>query len=117
MADWPVGLDFFEAASGSTLASDESAVIRTQMDAGPAKTRLRSNAGPMTFNAISRQWTQAELDTFETWFRDTVFMGSISFNAPDPFSGTTKVFKFIGGYRITPGGNLHTVSATLERYP
>lgn len=81
---WPVGLpqspqkDFTE-----TIGTN---IIRSAMDAGPAKQRLRSRR-PTTM-ALSFIMTTAQTQTLETFVNDTL-LGVKRFNFTHPRLGTT----------------------------
>ena len=87
--DWPVTLtqtllvDGFEGSSPDLL-------LRSSMDAGPAKVRRRATAGarPVTGKLLL---TAAELSTFKTFYDETLLSGSLRFNWLDPDDGVTAV--------------------------
>lgn len=69
----------------SFFVSPMSGVIQTEMDTGKAKRRRR-------FTAVTEVWsgnmvmTSTELTAFRTFFKDTIKLGSLSFNFPNQFN-------------------------------
>jgi hypothetical protein len=117
MADWPAGVPFFKAHGSLSRSGPVDASIRTAMAHGPAKVRRRFTAAVRNFTGATPFLTKAQLATFETFFADTLKMGSLSFTATDPLDCTEKTFRFVGSYSITPSGRAFRVSAQLEIMP
>jgi hypothetical protein len=86
---WPFAFNFEVGLS----ASLPDTVLRTQMDAGPAKVRRRFTAGVEPTRA-SVLLTKAESATFRTWFRDTLLDGSLAFEHTHPLTAATATFRF-----------------------
>ena len=91
MADWPANLpapllDSFREAVAET-------VIRTSMDAGPAKARRRSSAGSgsLTLNYIVSRAQAAVLDSF---FDGDAAGGALPFGFTHPRTGATLSCRF-----------------------
>jgi len=89
------------------------------MDQGPAKKRRRftANVRPIVAEFIM---DKSQVDTFDTFYNDTLKGGSLRFDFTEPRSGTTKEFRFTGSEppTITPlSGNLFRVSTKLEIMP
>ncbi|MEN9062841.1 hypothetical protein [Ponticoccus litoralis] len=116
MPAWPVGLPFFQSSRGARR-DVEPDVIRTQMSKGPAKVRRRSSSAPMPRRGRMSQITLAQLDVFETFFREDLGEGVLSFTATDPLDGLERTFRFVGGYSVEPRGVRREVTATLEILP
>lgn len=116
MASWPA-IPFFKAHGGLSRSGPVESTIRTSMSSGPAKVRRRFTAASKNFNGVTPFLTKAELSTFETFFSDTLLDGSLSFTAQDPLDCTTKTFRFVGSYNVTPSGRAFRVSAQLEILP
>ena len=111
---WPLSLPFFDRADGHSRTGPQNAVIRTQMDTGPAKVRRRTTLAPKIYSGIMRPLTKAEFATFEAFFEDTIAAGSLSFHATDEWDGVLKEFRFVGTYTMQPAGVRAAVSAELE---
>lgn len=91
-------------------------VIRTDMEVGSPRTRLRSVA---ELDKVSATWvfTNADMAEFRTWFRTTAAHGSAWFDLKLNLGNgglETAECKFIGTWKDSPSGRLHTVTAQLE---
>lgn len=89
-------------------------VIRTQMDAGPVKQRLRYTAAPKTFTA-SIVVDEAEREIFEAWFTETLAFGTLRFVMENPQTLDPEEFRFTGAYSETEIDGLFELSLPLER--
>lgn len=58
-------------------------VIRTQMDSGPTKRRLRYTAVPKQVS-VSLTLTNAQVQTLEAFYRDDLGYGSLPFDFENP---------------------------------
>lgn len=92
-------------------------VVRTQMDAGPAKIRRRFTAAPrpmtMQFSLTSTQ--VAALDTF---YVTTLTGGADEFDWNDPRTNSSESFRFLAPPEYTPaGGDNWTATVSLELMP
>lgn len=97
-AVWPLSLpQDVDRPYVDTMADN---VIRTPMEAGPAKTRPRSTAGVRTIGG-TMLLTQAQTETFQTFFEDTVRFGALRFDFPDPRTGETAVVRFTRPPQLT----------------
>jgi hypothetical protein len=89
-------------------------VIRTQMDAGPVKQRLR-------YTAASKKFTgtvvvdEAERKTFEAWFTETLGFGTLRFVMQNPQTLDPEEFRFTGVYAEAETDGLFELSLPLER--
>ncbi|MDR1575600.1 MAG: hypothetical protein LBS37_06300 [Treponema sp.] len=89
-------------------------VIRTQMDAGPVKQRLRYTAAPKHFTvSIIVDETQREI--FEAWFSETLGFGTLRFVMENPQTLQPEEFRFTGMYGETEADGLFELSLPLER--
>jgi hypothetical protein len=89
-------------------------VIRTQMDAGPVKQRLRYTAVPKRFTAtIAVDESVREL--FEAWFTETLGFGTLRFVMRNPQTLDLEEFRFTGVYSETEADGLFELSLPLER--
>ncbi len=92
-------------------------VIRTEMEAGPARTRRRYISVPMD---VSVTWTltRAELDAFQTFYRETICDGAGWFLMPVVMGNgeALRTARFKQPYEAATVANEHVwrVTATLE---
>jgi hypothetical protein len=89
-------------------------VIRTQMDAGPVKQRLRYTAAPKQFTATIIV-DEAEREIFETWFTKTLGFGTLRFVMLNPQTLQPEEFRFTAAYSETESEGLYELSLPLER--
>lgn len=112
---WPAGLpqDFLQDGYSD---SPPDVLIRTEMDAGPAKVRRRmtSNVRPIT---ASITVTSAQLDTFESFFNTTLSGGVSRFNYTHPVHGAVEMrFSGVPSYAKI-GGDRWRIDMALEVMP
>jgi hypothetical protein len=91
-------------------------VIRTQMDAGPVKHRLRYTAAPKIFTA-SIVVDETEREIFEAWFTETLAFGTLRFAMTNPQTLDLEEFRFTGVYGEAEIDGLFELSLPLERMP
>ena len=92
----------------------QNPVIRTQMDAGPAKQRLRYTAAPKKFTA-SIVADEEEREIFEAWFTETLGFGTLRFTMRNPQTLETEEFRFTDVYSEAETDGRFTISMPLER--
>ena len=102
-------------ASGFS-AQYKDPVIRTQMDAGPTKQRLRYTAVPKLFTG-SIIVNEEERSIFETWFKQTLGFGTLRFVMRNPQTGISEEFRFTGAYKEVETEGHFELSLSLERLP
>lgn len=68
--------------------------IRTSMDQGPAKQRKRFTAVPK-FIQLDMYLDGDQLQSFETWFEDTLDHGVLDFDWEHPVDDTTVEMRFV----------------------
>jgi hypothetical protein len=88
--------------------------LRTQMDAGPVKQRLRYTAAPKRY-AASIIVDEAEREIFEAWFVETLGFGTLRFVMQNPQTLDLEEFRFTGMYGETETDGLFELSLPLER--
>lgn len=116
MPSWPSQLPQRPIADGYN-ESLQSQVIRTQMDAGPAKSRRRFTAAARMVTA-RYVLTTSQVAAFEAWFVSDIGAGALAFDWPHR-SGTISA-RITGDppYRLSPlGGELWRLDMTLEVLP
>lgn len=113
MATWPAGLpQSFNASGYNEDRSRKNTLIRTKMDAGPDKVRLRSTAGPLLVSGVMHM-TTSQLATLDTFVDTTTNGGVDQFDFPYR-TGTESVrFLKMPKYK-SKGADLWDVSFTLE---
>lgn len=88
MATWPATLPQ-EPIPDSLKETPPNLLIRTEMDAGPAKVRKRFSAGVRLFEA-EYMFTQTEMAIWEVFYENQIGNGALSFTFPHPRKwGTT----------------------------
>lgn len=117
MATWPSDVPFFKVLPSISGSGPVGAVLRTQMDAGPAKVRRLFTAAPREFSAVTPPMTAAQFADFDTFYTDTLKMGTLSFTATDPRDCTDKTFRFVDGFNDRMAGKKRQVTAQLEILP
>lgn len=116
MASWPITLPPITTPDGYSETTPD-VLLRTNMDAGPAKVRRRFTAGvrPIT---ISHVLTAAEVDILDTFVVTTIEGGALTFTMDDPRTQVTKTFRLIEQPTYTGvGGDNYQVSLKLEILP
>ena len=118
MAAWPTSLPTYPLLEGYSN-SQESAMIRTPMETGPAKQRRRYTKDieiiECTFNMSTSQKT-----TFRDFFNNTLGGGADSFDWTHPETGNAITARFRSKGSKVPfsieavGDDLYKVSVTVE---
>lgn len=98
---------------GATMLR-ETNVIRTPTDGGPAQVRRRSSSA-VTRVSTPIVLTQAQRDSFDTFFETTLSDGALRFDWTHPVSGNTVEFRFLGPplFSLGMSGNGPIWSTTL----
>jgi len=93
-------------------------LIRSQMEAGPAKVRRRFTAGARLIECQVRL-TPAQVDLLDTFFDATIAGGALPFDWKHPGDGTAVTFRFVEppGYTPVARGTLWHASLRLEILP
>lgn len=92
VAEWPDDLPQFVLQEGYQEGFGD-AVVRSQTDAGIQKRRLRFTAVVKPAVHII-EVTSEEVDTFITFFEDTIAFGALSFTNTHPRTLVTETFSF-----------------------
>lgn len=120
MPTWPASLPQQPDAPGYK-ESPQSQVIRTDMDAGPKKSRRRFTAGSRSIPVTYSLLTRARVQVFEDFFDDDIAAGALAFNWPQPRTGKTVSVQIVGDppYSLEPKGpgKFWTLKFTLEIQP
>ncbi len=94
----------------------QDTLIRTSMDAGPEKIRRRFTAASEYFT-LTWFMTKQQLNTFRSFFKDTIADGSIEFEMNHPITGETVLVRFRGPYQFVSTGVHWRISAEIEVLP
>jgi len=114
--NWPATLpQCLEVAGYGTAMADT--MLRTAMDAGPAKVRRRFTAGVRP--VVGRiTVTAAQLATLKTFFTDSTLSGAIRFAWTDPETGDAVEMRFTQPPSWTAyGASQYLVALGLEILP
>lgn len=111
---WPVSLPQSPLVEGYS-GEEQSAVLRTEMDAGEAKSRRRFSATPDKLNC-SFSLTEAQFTTFKTFFNGSLLRGSLPFDWLHPESGAAVSCRLIR-YRRSLRGTRRIISCEIEVLP
>jgi hypothetical protein len=109
---YPAGLPAVRSSGFQSQYQDP--VIRTQMDAGPVKQRLRYTAAPKKFT-VTIILNEDERAIFESWFTATLGFGTLRFVMQNPQTLVPEEFRFAGMYGETEADGLFELSLPLER--
>ncbi len=115
MVTWPSTLPQFVDQDEYTQTS-KNPLIRTDMEAGPAKVRLRYTAVPEEFN-ISLVMTKTQFESFITFFKQTIHYGADTFLWNHPVTRTASNCRFTGMYNAVPHGIDFKVTIPMEILP
>lgn len=103
MPIWPADLPQKPLADGYS-EEPQSRVLRSQMDAGPPKTRQRYTAGT-TAIPVNMTLSNAQVDTFESFFNSDIQGGSLPFDHMHPRTDQPVSLMIVPPYRLTPVGS------------
>jgi hypothetical protein len=109
---YPANLPGIRASGFQSQYQDP--VIRTQMDAGPVKQRLRYTAAPKKFT-VTAVFNEAEREIFESWFTATLGFGTLRFAMQNPQTLALEEFRFTGAYSERETDGFFEISLPLER--
>lgn len=96
---WPVSLPTAMRIRDLNGAFGDG-MIRTQMDAGPAKQRPRFTAAPAPYSG-SMLMSGTQLQTLLSFYRTTLVMGADSFEWTDPLTGSAAMVRMTAPPRVT----------------
>lgn len=91
-----------------------TAVIRTDMDAGPQKTRRRYTVSQKDFSG-SVVVTEAQRKILETWYEKILGNGALRFVMADPQTLEPAEFRFLEDYSEESTDGLWTITMNLEK--
>ena len=120
MPNWP---EFMPAPVDDDIAigAPIGAVLRTSMDAGPAKQRPRFTAAPQPVTLVFKPISAANFTAFEAFYENDLSYGALDFHMQHPITDVTQRFRFVASqepWRMTPiGKDAYRLSVNLERLP
>lgn len=119
MPAWPCALPQYVFVPGYEERFRDT-VLRSPMDAGPAKTRRRQTAAPKTFKGTVPM-TASQVAIFETFFETEIGDGALSFDWVHPRTQAAATLRLVTPPppRVVPeaGGGTWTVSFDFEILP
>lgn len=120
MADWPDFLPSPEYGS-IVVGAPVGAVIRTDMDAGPAKQRKRFTAAPRPVTLSFQPVSSYQLAQFEAFYTTDLSWGAVAFNMLHPVSDVEERFRFMAAeepWTVAPiGRDAYRLDVNLELLP
>ena len=116
MPTWPSSLPEAPLLQGFSETPPET-VVRTQMEAGPAKIRRRFSAGVRRFT-MQFSMTQDQVAAFDDFFQNDCAGGSLAFDFTHPRTKQAHQFRFQTQPRYEPLTNQrYTVIVEMEQLP
>lgn len=114
MDTWPITLQ--QCLNADDFQMDKgNAVVRTDMDVGPAKMRNRSTKSVDQYTGSIFAGLDALAD-LEDFYTTVLSHGTLPFLFTDPITNTQRTFRFIQPYSVRPlGGVQFRVSFKWER--
>lgn len=116
MADIYYPANLPEVIAPGYKAQDQDGVIRTDMDAGPQKTRRRYTACSEYINC-QVVCDDTEYHNFMTFYRTTTARGALRFIMKHPVTRTNRYFRFMAPPQEADNSGLWTISLQLEALP
>lgn len=114
-AVWPIALNDVAFEPGGFAEKWPNLMLRTEMEAGPAKQRRRFTTGPKPIEG-SILIRNAEVPTLEAFWRDTLQGGVLPFEWANPRTQALATFRFTAPPELSPqsGGAWWRVALKLE---
>ena len=111
---WPENLPEIRASGFNAQYSDP--VIRTKMDAGPTKQRLRYTAVPKQITCFIIV-NEEERKILEEWYVQTLGHGTLRFVMKNPATAEWEEFRFTKPYSEVGTEGYFEIALSLERLP
>ena len=112
--------DYVTVGFDGFTVSQESALLRTDMEAGPPKQARIKSRVMVTRSVVLKVGTKQHYNDFMTWFNTTLKYGADWFTWTDPISGNSQEVRFKGGEITAKALNPHLthweINATLENW-
>ncbi|WP_336802480.1 hypothetical protein [Kaistia sp. MMO-174] len=119
VATWPLA-NRKSPDAASYSEAPQSNRITFEPEIGPTIDRRRGTAAGTMLNIQFTGITDDERETFEDWYRSTLYDGVLPFVWVDPIRGTSASFRFTKDtyeLRPHPGAEYHDLSFQLYRLP
>ena len=116
MPDWPITLPIYPLVDGYT-EHVPSTVLRTEMEAGPAKVRQRTTSAIRKFR-LNFLLNKSQTAILEDFYLNMLGGGALSFGFTHPRTDEVLNCRFVSapGYQ-TSNGNYFRITAELEAMP
>jgi len=116
MQEWPITLPIYPLVDGYAEAAP-NIVLRTKMDQGPDKVRMRSTAGVRQLH-LKFLLTKAQATLLDTFYYETLAGGADRFLYTHPRTDEEVACRFVEPPEyVSVNGNYFRVSAFLEVLP
>lgn len=118
MADytWPANLPQSPLVDGFEETPPYE-IVRTSMDAGPAKVRRRATSGVRRFQ-VQFIMTTTQMTIFDDFYVSTLSHGASRYDWDDPRTEVSKEWRIVDRPRYSPVGSEYwRVSFSLEQMP
>lgn len=115
MTTWPTTLPQSFLIDGFSEEGSDN-VIRSPVDAGPAKTRRRYTAATRPIKG-RMLLTHEQYLVFKEFYEETINDGATEFDMPDDIHDTTMTVKFKDKYQSEYVGRFWVIDLNLERQP
>ena len=117
MATWPATLPTFQEFIWDDFENVlPNNVIRTEMEIGPAKVRMRGSSAPELYQGRFKA-NSTKKATFKTFFKTTISYGATQFDIVHPYTGAAAVSRIVGQPKITSAGKDYFITALYEILP
>ncbi|MBU3035930.1 hypothetical protein [Tritonibacter mobilis] len=114
--DWPANIRFCPVGDSYDELQDD-ALLRTSMDAGPAKVRQRFTAIPESVRMTLPRMSLMQYAQFKTWHKVELMNGALPFQAQHPLTRAMRSFRFVTPPRYNRAGRSVVVHLDLELLP
>lgn len=120
MSTWP---DYMPSPvyDAIRISAPTGAVIRTDMDAGPAKQRKRFSAAPRPVSLVFEPLSSVQLSAFEDFLETDLSLGAIEFTMAHPITEEVRAFRFVANeepWAMLPvGKDAYRLTVNLELMP
>jgi len=116
MANWPATLPQ-SSLSGSYGEKPPNTLLRTNMDAGPAKVRRRYTAGVRQYN-VKLILHKTQVETLDVFYVTTTNGGADQWTWVNPRTKSAANFRFVSEPTYAhKSGDYYTVQLKLEQLP
>jgi hypothetical protein len=115
---WPSTLPQYVLSDNYSRAPVDN-TIESEVDSGGYVEKRRRFSAEVDIVSVSYQMTLTQKGYFNTFFRSTLYSGTLRFNWPDPeIGGTTREVQIVkDSVKSTPAGGIYlTVSFQLRVY-